>query len=344
LITPSRFFFIELKAMIIRTLLLLTLLSLFATQTPAQTDNDPMAPGSLFEISGQIRSADNKTVENVMVRIESASGALVDQGTADSLGRFRFTRLRSGQYRISASASGLVSQVQSVDLSRASPRVHVLLQVVPESPTFRSPSAGRGGVIDARVPAEAKVAFEKGRAALVEKKSDVAISHLQKAAEIYPDFYDAHILLGQLYMEGNRWEKAEASLRQAVKINPKAATAMVSLGDVYRRQKKYEEGQRMLEEALKLDNSSWESNFTLGRIHWELKDIAKAGRYVARSIELEPNIAEAHLLAGNIFIRAGLPANALIEYEEYLRLAPKGEFAAQTQVLVDKLKKSLPPK
>jgi hypothetical protein len=65
---------------------------------------------------------------------------------------------------------------------------------------------------------------------------------------------------------------------------------------------------------------------------------------VGRSIELQPNVAEGHLLAGNISMRAGLPENALIEYEEYLRLAPKGEFSAQTQGLVEKLKKNLRPK
>jgi len=323
----------------LRIFLLLVISSLFVSQTLAQRDNDPMAPGSLFEISGQVRLGDNKTIQNVMVRIETSSGALVDQGTTDSMGRFRFTRLRQGQYRISASAAGLVSQPQAVDLSRSSPRVHVLLQLDPESPTFRPRE--RTGVIDVRVPAEATLALERGNTALAGKKSDEAISHFKKAVEIYPEFYDAQVALGQVYMDVGQWEKAEASFRQAVKINPKAVTAKVSLGEVYRREKKYEEGARVLEEALKVDGNSWETNFTLGRIYWELKDIVKAGKYVAHSLELRPNVAEAHLLAGNIFIRAGLPANALVEYEEYLRLAPQGEFSAQTQLLVDKLKKSL---
>ena len=145
-------------------------------------------------------------------------------------------------------------------------------------------------------------------------------------------------------METNNWPKAESTFRQAVRINPKAVLAFVSLGEAYRRQKKYAEAQKVLEEALKLDNDSWETNFTLGRIHWELKDIATAGRYVVRSLQLDPNVAEAHLLAGNIFIRAGMPSNAVIEYQEYLRLAPNGEFASQIQTLDDKLKKSLPAK
>jgi tetratricopeptide (TPR) repeat protein len=310
-------------------------------ETLAQRDFDPLAPGSVFEISGQVRSVDNKAIENVMVRIETHSGALVDQITTDSMGRFRFSRLRQGQYRVSATGAGVNSGVQTVDVSRASPRVNVFLQLVPEQSTFGSPPPARGGVIDARVPPEARTAFEKGRIALSEKKPNAATSYFKKAVEIYPGFHDAHMSLGQLYMDAGEWEKAEGSLRQAVKVNPKSVTAMVSLGEVYRRLKKYSEGEQVLVEALKLDNNSWESNFTLGRIHWELKDIVKAGRYVARAIELQPNVAESHLLAGNIFVRAGLPAQALIEYEEYLRLAPNGEFSAQTQALVAKLKKSL---
>ncbi|HEU4836582.1 MAG TPA: tetratricopeptide repeat protein [Pyrinomonadaceae bacterium] len=323
---------------------LVILTSLFAVRAVAQRDNDPMAPGSFYEVSGQVRSADNRTVENVMVRIETSTGVLVEQGTADNIGRFRFVRLRPGQYRVFATAAGLSAPPQAVDLSRVSPRVHLLFQLAPTPPTFRSAVSGRAGVVDARVPLDAQAAVEKARAATAGKKTAEAITHLQKATQIFPDYYEAHRMLGQLYMDASQWEKAEASLRQAVRIDPKAVPALTSLGEVYRREKKYAEAQKILEAALKLDNNSWESNFTLGRIYWELKDLVKSGKYVARSIELQPNVAEGHLLAGNIFIRAGLPENALIEYQEYLRLAPNGEFFTQTQELVDKLKKNIRPK
>ncbi|MBD0327020.1 MAG: hypothetical protein ICV68_11340, partial [Pyrinomonadaceae bacterium] len=59
---------------------------------------------------------------------------------------------------------------------------------------------------------------------------------------------------------------------------------------------------------------------------------------------LMPDYAEAHLLGANIFMRAGLHQNALIEYEEYLRLAPQGEFAEQTRDIVQKLKAALAKK
>ena len=325
---------------IFRCLILFVVSTFLPASTFAQRDFDPLAPGSLYEVSGQVRTADNKTVENAMVKLETHSGALVDQGTTDSMGRFRFTRLRSGTYKVSATTGNAVPQSQVVDVNRGNPRPHLLFQLVPESSNVKPPT--HVGVIDVRVPVEAQTAFDKGQAAVAEKKTDVAISHFKKAIEIYPEYYDAHLSLGQLYMDSSQWDKAEASFRQAMTVHPKAVRAMVSLGEVYRREKKYEQGEKVLAEALKLDNNSWESNFTLGRIYWERKDIVTAGKYVARTLEINPDVAEAHLLAGNIFIRAGLPANALVEYQEYLRLAPHGEFATQTQELVAKLKKSLP--
>jgi tetratricopeptide (TPR) repeat protein len=227
-----------------------------------------MAPGSSYEISGQIRSADNRPIENVMVRVESSTGALVDQGTADNMGRFRFIRLRPGQYKVFVKAAGLTAAPQSVDLSRVSPRVHVLIQLVPDSAAVRTRGSGNAWIIDARVPAEAQAALESGRAAAAEKKTEVAITHLQKATRIYPEYYEAHRMLGQLYMDTSQWEKAENSFREAVKIDPKGVTALTSLGEVYRREKKYDDAQKVHEEALKIDNNSWESNFTHGRINW----------------------------------------------------------------------------
>ena len=323
-----------------RCLLLFVLSTFLPANILAQRDFDPLAPGSLYEVSGQVRSADNKTVENAMIKLETHSGALVDQITTDSMGRFRFTRLRSGTYRLSVTAGNAVAQGQVVDINRSNPRPHLLFQLVPEPANSAPPT--RVGVIDVRVPLEAKTAFDKGQAAVAEKKTDAAISHFKKAIEIYPEYYDAHMSLGQLYTQNSQWEKAEASFRQAMTSNSKAVRAMVSLGEVYRREKKYEQGEKVLADALKIDNNSWESNFTLGRIYWERKDIVTAGKYVARTIELQPDFAEARLLAGNIFMRAGLPANALVEYQEYLRLAPNGEFATEIRSLVEKLKKSLP--
>lgn len=245
---------------------------------------------------------------------------------------------------MSAKAPGLYVPAQVVDINRSSPRMYIMLTLVPEPSTFRSSGARRAGVIDARVSNKASALLEKGRVALAEKKPNDAIAHLQQAINIQPDYFEAHSLLATIYMDQNDWNKAREVLVNALKIDPKSSSVMVSLGEVYRRQKKYDDSKKLLEAVVALDSNSWEAHYTLGRVYWELKDIRKSGLHIAKTIELQPNLAEAHLFAGNIFVRAGLPHNALVEYEEYLRLLPQAEFSVEVRQLVDRLKKSLPSK
>ena len=322
------------------TLYLLTLawvLTSALNSALAQNDMDPSLPGGSLEITGQISSPDGrKLIQFVTVRLERG-GSLVDQRTTDSTGRFRFSRLNPGNYFISASAPGFRIAPQQVDISRSIPRMHLLLQLVPEGETFRRPSTP-GGVVDINVPERARSEFEKGRAALADKKVEEAILHLERALTLHGNYHEAQSLLGTAYMDQENWVKASQALHRALEINPKAVTPMVRLGEVYRRQKKYEEGEKVLKAALELDDKSWLGHYTLGRIYWEKKDLINAGKQVALTLQLEPGFADARLLAGNIFVRAHLPENAIIEYEEYLRLDPKGQFAGEIRELVQKLK------
>jgi hypothetical protein len=48
----------------------------------------------------------------------------------------------------------------------------------------------------------------------------------------------------------------------------------------------------------------------------------RAGQ-IAFTLQLAPEFADARFLAGNIFVRAHLPENAIVEYEEYFRIDPR---------------------
>src|ERR1044072_4639863 len=157
--------------MIMRSILYLlalaSLLSFITNSVFAQNESDQSLPGGSFEISGQVSSPDGrKQIQFVAVRLERG-GSLVDQRTTDSTGRFRFARLNPGSYFISATAPGFKGGPQQVDISRVTPRIHLLLQLVPEGETFRTrPSAP--GVVNANVPESARREFEKGSTALTD--------------------------------------------------------------------------------------------------------------------------------------------------------------------------------
>jgi tetratricopeptide (TPR) repeat protein len=196
-------------------------------------------------------------------------------------------------------------------------------------------------VIDARAPAEAREELVRGRAALGKKSYEESVAHLQRAIAVYPKFYEAHLLLGTALMDAREWKKAEVAFQRAVELKAGSAPAVLSLGEVYWRQKRYDEAEKTLLEGLKLDDKSWHGYFTLARLYWDLENIPKSGQAIGRALQLKPDFAEAHLLAGNILLRINQQERALAAYQEYLRLEPRGEFAAQARELVQKLSKAI---
>ena len=302
----------------------------------AQRETDPALPGASTEITGQIRIPDRSIpLSNILIRLES-SGTLVDQTTSDGNGRFRFSRLKRGTYTVVVKASGFLDSQQNVDLLAVT-NVHILLELVAE----RKTRTMAPGTIDAAIPAEALKKYQKGESDWRAKKPARAIEALKEATKIYDDYFDAHLLLGLIYREAQQWGEARVSLQRALELNPKSLFALVELGEVYRRQKQYSDAESRLRQALTIDDSAWQAHFTLARVLWETGNPAKAEPFIARAVSLNPEYAEAHLLWGNVGMRLTQYEAALREYEAYLRLAPKGEFALQTREIVEKLKAAL---
>jgi tetratricopeptide (TPR) repeat protein len=317
-------------------------LLLLAHPVFAQRDRDSYVSGISIEISGQVKLPEGgPQTRNITVRLERFSGGILDQMATDANGKFRFSNLQRGYYTINVIASGYKQTQQQADLQVVT-RTYLVIELVPEK--SNADSSPPASVIDARVPREAQEEFAKGVAALQDKKVKDALPHLSKAINLYPNFFEAQFTLGTAYMDTLEWKDAETSLRRALEIKPESTPVLISLGEVYRREKQYTDAEKVLEDGLKLDETSWRAHFTLAHVYWEKNEIIKAAPHVGRTLQLKPDYPDAHLLAGNLFVRLNLPERALTEYEEYLRLAPKGEMAEQTRQITQKIKKALAAK
>jgi tetratricopeptide (TPR) repeat protein len=317
----------------------LALFFVLALSSPlvAQRDRDTYSSASAnaLEIVGQVRMADSGLAANrIPVRLERFGGGVVDQIDTDSTGRFRFSNLSRGYYRVIVNAPGYKPVQQDADL-----QVVFRAYLVFELSIERAGNLALLDVIDARAPAEARDQLTRGRTALGHKSYEEAIGHFQRAIVIYPEFYEAHLLLGTAYVDQREWKKAETIFQRAVELKAGSAAALLSLGEVYWREQRFEEAEKTLLAGLKLDDKAWNGYFTLARLYWDQQNISKAGPAIGHTLQLKPEFAEAHLLAGNILLKVNQQERALAEYNEYLRLDPKGEFANATRELVEKLGK-----
>jgi tetratricopeptide (TPR) repeat protein len=315
-------------------------LILFGAALPALAQLNGHSATEPIEIRGQVRFTNNgRPAERVNVRLESVSGGFVGEERTDSLGKFRFSGLQPIQYLVSIRLPGFKEIQREVNLVMI-PSDYIQVGLVPDGPLPGGASIYSPKVLDANVPAEARKEFERGDAALTGNKSAEGISHLEKAIQIYPKFVEAELRLGAAYMDQQNWEKAEQALKHAFEVDPNAANAQFALGEVYFQQRKFSEAEKALVKGLEIENRSWQGHFALGRLYWTRGghgDIEKAGRQVAITLQLNPELAPAHLLAGNILLRAKKREEAIVEFQEYLRLAPKGEFAAQVRETLQKI-------
>lgn len=306
-------------------------------------------------INGRVRLPGGAPAVQVLVSCDAWSGGVVGQVRTDGGGRFHFDSLGPAQFTISIRQPGFLPYSETVELQTTS---MADLQITLK-PDPNAVAAGPAAVISA-VPPAAQKEYELAEAALAKgtdakgKKEDIAeaVRHYQQSLTLYPQFLNAQLKMGTAYMELGEWDKAEEALKKTIALDAKAANAYFALGEVYLRQKKDEEAEKILVQGLQIEDRSAQGHFALTRAYYsmagKIKDDAqarphleKAYEQIKKTIELDPNLALAHLMKGNIYFRVRRAADAQHEYEEYLRLDPKGSFADQTRTRVEQIKKAL---
>jgi tetratricopeptide (TPR) repeat protein len=346
------------QALINRFALLLLIVASSVSLAYAQVQREGRMQGQPMagQINGQVRySPGGAPAFDVLVTCEAYSGGVVDQVRTDRSGRFKIERLGPSQFTVSVKQPGYLSAQETVELATTS-SAYVQFTLKPD-PNYSGP-APASGVVVANIPPAAQKEFDKGEAALATGTKDglaEAAKHYEQAVSIYPQFVQAELKLGTTYMDMGQWDKAEPILKKTVEIDPKAVNALFALGEVYLRQKKYTDAEKVLQQGLVIEERSYQGHLTLARVYWDmgsaLKEEAqwrplleKAYGEVNQALKLNPNYAHAHLIKGNLYLKVGRGQDALHEFEEYLRLDPKGPYADQTRATTVKLKKVLDTK
>jgi regulator of sirC expression with transglutaminase-like and TPR domain len=315
-------------------------------------------------VHGQVRFAHGGgPAERVIVRLERFHGGVWAEVVTDTTGKYDFSGMTPDLYVITVHLAGYTEQRREVDLESTN-SAYELFQLVADKRSSPAPANSSGtsprtaSVVNANVPASAQKEFENAQAMLADKKAEndeAAVTILERLINVYPRFMEAQLALGAAYMDLKQWDKAEAVLQRILEIDPKVANAYFALGEIYLRQKKYELAEKTLTDGLALESRSAQSHLTLARVYWEatagLKDEAarKAAlehsyAEVNQALQLNPNSADAHLLKGNLYIRAQRAADALHEFQAYLRLTPNGPYAEQARILSERIRKALDQK
>lgn len=295
-------------------------------------------------IRGKVRNSAGKNMSQVMVEIETGNGQPVETTVTNNEGDFAFAGLTLTSYII---------VIRHIDYEPISEHVEFVRTVAAEEPGERRvvqitlvPKGGSGVISGNRtVPAQnppkaARDALERAVKLAKENKSTDAVAALLQAIKVYPEYFDAHLLLGGEYLKIDRLNDAIAEFEEARKINPKDDRVYQGFGQVLMLQKKYALASQIFGEAARLnpaDPSTLLMRATAliehaGAINRSASkeaaaerdaSFATAEKILSQAFELSGRkLAAVHLQMARLHEKKGDRVRAADQLEQYLKLAP----------------------
>lgn len=328
----------------LRAMLLLSFISLSSsTVWPQQQKERPVAR---TVIHGQVRDAvTHQGLQRALVTIEAQESGYAGQAQTDSAGNFAIQGLPPGIYIVKTKMPGYEEMTERVDLTLAfgsylnlelRPRqAEQPAALPPEGPTARL--ATRMAV----VPEKARKEFAIAETLWKEGKDpDRCIDHLHKAIKAWPQFADAYILLASAYIQQGKQAEAKTAVDRAIALDPQLPEARFTLGALENSRKDYASAEKSLTEGLKLDQESPQGHYELAKTYWAMGRWQEAEPHAVKAAALEPTMAPVHVVLGNIALRKQDIDSALKEFQDYLKLDPKGPMADAVRAMVKKIQAS----
>ena len=173
---------------------------------------------------------------------------------------------------------------------------------------------------------------------LHEREGDVqaAISYYNTARALRPDYLPVFVSLGNIYLQLNRLDEAEALFRHALGLNETSAATLYGLGQAALSKRSYTDAARYLERASRLAPEANRIHYALAMAYRGLNDLEKAQSHLAQSgsvgvrvsdpllDELQDLIkgARLHLIRGKVALDARRFAEAADEFRKAIAAQP----------------------
>ncbi len=155
-----------------------------------------------------------------------------------------------------------------------------------------------------RIPGKARREFEKGLGRLLKRDPAGSVSHFTKAAQAFPDYYEAYYHVGVAEMSlGHRGEAAQA-FQMAIDLSGgRYAWAEFGFGYLLYLEGKPEEAVTIIHRGLEVDGSSAVGYLILGLVLFRLERLDEAERSAQEALLRNPNCAQAYLVLADVYGR-----------------------------------------
>jgi tetratricopeptide (TPR) repeat protein len=162
-----------------------------------------------------------------------------------------------------------------------------------------------------------------------------------------PSCTECYTNIAALYAQKKDYDQAEQAYKKAIEISPKSADAYNGLATIYNQQKKFDQAAEASAMAQKLavegggaaGGVSASTVFNQGVIAWNAGKIADAKKAFEQAVQIDPKLADAHYWLGMANLNEGNMPEAGKHFDEYLKIAPTGQYAETAKGILSQIKK-----
>lgn len=309
-------------------------------------------------IRGKVRNAGGGNISNATVLLER-NGAMINQTVTNNEGDFLFFGLTDTSYEVLVSLPDYNPARETVlfvrDVGPGDPGESRTVEItLTRKEGVRPPRAGLNFVQD--IPKAAKDAFESGSRFAREKRRDDAIAALENAIKIFPNYFDARLLLANELAAEGRYGDAIIHLDKARSVNDKDDRVYDLFARILMQQGKYAVAARIFGEAARLNPTEPQYLLTQGTAFIEQASLIDPSKSQAAADERKyaldeaekalkqaqqrgsAKAAEIHRQLARLYERKGDRVRAASELEQYLKANPGDPNAAAIREAIKKLR------
>lgn len=284
------------------------------------------------------------------------NGRRIYETFTDLSGSFTFSGLSRGTYQLTAAGDDNTFETTSVHADVAafgagSQSFTQNIQLRPR-PAAANPRAGVVSAFSQAVPPAARGKLERAKKKLAQGETEPARALMREAIKLFPEYFEAHLELGNALLQAGQLEEAIAELDRARQINPNDERAYQSFGLLLMRQKKYAVAVAVFAEAARLNPANAVNPLmratalihqasTIGPSAASDREflLGKAEAALNQASELSDGKLRAdHLSLAMFYDMKGERARAADELEQYLRKNPDASNADAIRETMKKLR------
>jgi len=186
---------------------------------------------------------------------------------------------------------------------------------------------------------EVKEDYLKGNKLFEEGKYGEAIGVYEGILAKFPDAYVIYLNIGNSYFQLEKYDQAESAFQKVLEKDAQDVHALLGIGNCYVNRG---DSEKALEWYSKIEFEKIDDPtvlYNVGTILYKHGKPADALNYYKKAVEIQEDFLDARYQLAMVYLGLGNNAEALAEFENYLKHDPDSERASQVKGFIEYLKK-----